>query len=367
MLKALVDRAKGLTVGDSGHKAAMYDLFPKVDKAVDGDDCDRDCGSCTIQYPKNFRVDESDDLYGLVKGWSTHVLVATGKTDWVHDVAHEDGSVMQAIASAKPPTNGPLRLSASDMPTPHGTSSYAEPTTVLLLPALVLVDNVTPAAVPTLLESVVSRAPTTASPLEPFSLPRSLPLPAPHADHVLTTRRCHHRAVILLCAHKTRDARCGQSAPLLRKEFRRHLEPRGLYRDPDDERPGGVGIYFVSHLGGHGYSANVLVYRRGGNWEEEDDDARAKAKAEAKAESQEGEAQKGEGEGRADKSGENGGQEEKGVGDGDVGASQCIWLARVRPEHCEGIVKFTVMQGKVVKPEKQLRGGFDRGKGLLSW
>lgn len=48
-------------------------------------------------------------------------------------------------------------------------------------------------------------------------------------------------------------------------------------------------------------------------------------------------------------------------------ASQCIWLARVRPEDCEGIVKFTLLQGKVVKPEKQLRGGFDREKGLLSW
>ena len=48
-------------------------------------------------------------------------------------------------------------------------------------------------------------------------------------------------------------------------------------------------------------------------------------------------------------------------------ASQCIWLARVRPEDCEGIVKFTVLRGKVVKPERQLRGGFDRGRGLVSW
>lgn len=47
--------------------------------------------------------------------------------------------------------------------------------------------------------------------------------------------------------------------------------------------------------------------------------------------------------------------------------AQCIWLARVRPEDCEGIIKYTVLQGKVVKPERQLRGGFDRGKGLVSW
>ena len=52
---------------------------------------------------------------------------------------------------------------------------------------------------------------------------------------------------------------------------------------------------------------------------------------------------------------------------GDEGAAQCIWIARVRPEDCEGIVKFTVLQGKVVKPERQLRGGFDRERGVFSW
>lgn len=53
--------------------------------------------------------------------------------------------------------------------------------------------------------------------------------------------------------------------------------------------------------------------------------------------------------------------------EGDAGAGQCIWLARVKPEDCEGIVKYTVLQGKVVKPEQQLRGGFDRTRGLMSW
>ena len=48
-------------------------------------------------------------------------------------------------------------------------------------------------------------------------------------------------------------------------------------------------------------------------------------------------------------------------------AGQCIWLARVRPEDCENIVRYTVLQGKVVKPDRQLRGGFDREKGIVSW
>lgn len=87
--------------------APIGTLFTKVDPAVDGDDCDHDCSSCTISYPKGFKIDEDDELYGHVKGWSTHVLVATGKTDWVRDVADEKGSIMQAIdKSSVSPSNG---------------------------------------------------------------------------------------------------------------------------------------------------------------------------------------------------------------------------------------------------------------------
>lgn len=115
----------------------------------------------------------------------------------------------------------------------------------------------------------------------------------------------------------------------------------GLYRDLHDERPGGVGIYFISHVGGHKFSANVMVYRH-----------------ESAVKSNKGAEGEGEGEGEVvlDANKEGGGE-----------AAQCIWLARVRPEDCENIVRYTVLQGKVVKPGRQLRGGFDRCKQLASW
>ena len=46
---------------------------------------------------------------------------------------------------------------------------------------------------------------------------------------------------------------------------------------------------------------------------------------------------------------------------------QSIWLARVKLQHCEGIVRFTFLQGKVVHPDWRLRGGFDRGDNLTIW
>ena len=87
-------------------KASEEKLFTKVDPAVDGEDCDHDCASCSVKYPAKFSIDEEEKLYGQVKGWATHMLVATGKTDWVRDVADEKGSVMEAVDKASKPANG---------------------------------------------------------------------------------------------------------------------------------------------------------------------------------------------------------------------------------------------------------------------
>jgi hypothetical protein len=229
-----------------------------------------------------------------------------------------------------------LKLSASNMPVPdeyHMADAGKQPTDVLLLPSFTVVEHVTPQLVPDLIENFVNQSLTTTTPLgaseketETTSTEDALPHPSKTSITSLKSHPSPHAAVILLCSQRTRDARCGQSAPLLRREFERHLRPLGLYRDMDDRRPGGVGIYFISHVGGHKYSANVIVYRRRDfDWYKRD----------------------AEGE--------------------DEGAAQGIWLARVRPEECENIIRYTVLQGKLLKPDQQLRAGFDRERGLTSW
>lgn len=233
-------------------------------------------------------------------------------------------------------------LSASNIPTPNHSSDYSEPTTVLLLPAFIIIENVTPKSVNTLVSEYINKGPTNRTPLGPSSIPAPLPNSLPTANQ-LTSRPSPHRALVLLCSQRTRDARCGQSAPLLRKELERHLRPLGLFRDLDDERPGGVGIYFISHVGGHKYSANVMIYRRPDAFGL-DNVERAKLEGDDPQLS-----------------------EYTPREDSQEGAAQCIWIARVGPKDCENIVKFTVLQGKVVQPERQLRGGFDRQRGLLSW
>ncbi|PPJ54004.1 hypothetical protein CBER1_02994 [Cercospora berteroae] len=329
-------------------------LFPRTTPEIDGDECLHDCASCSIAYPRKFAIDEEDELYGFINGFARHLIVATGETDWVRAVEDVKGSVMEAVGEhIDKVEGGKLMLSASNIPPPDISGNHVgpygvdRPTTVLLMPSFTYIENVTPKHVPELIQSVINTASTATMPLDADETNDSngpaneegngdaphTPLPSPPKDLPagLSLRACPHKYIILLCSQATRDARCGQSAPLLRKELERHLRPLGLYRDLHDERPGGVGIYFISHVGGHKYSANMMVYRR--------------AEPQRSVQQQiNGTANEIEGE-----------------------AAQCIWLARIRPEDCENVVRFTVLQGKVVKPERQLRGGFDREKGLVSW
>lgn len=98
------------TPGTPPNATSIEQLFPKVNPAIDGEDCDHDCESCEIKLPKGFKIDEDDKLYGHIKGWSTHVLVATEKTDWVRDVQDEKMSVMEAFGkSGVKPSNGVSR------------------------------------------------------------------------------------------------------------------------------------------------------------------------------------------------------------------------------------------------------------------
>lgn len=261
---------------------------------------------------------------------------------------------------------------------PPAPPARSPPTTVLLLPSWILVEGVTPDTTPELISRFINPSPTNldppsspapspiataaasttsllllpaagrasrltlqipaspspAQPGSPTSLSPTKPgtplTPTPDLqtlslhdlpytlDSTLRATPFPHDTLILLCSHKRRDARCGISAPLLHKEFERHLRPLGLWRDLTDARAGGVKVLFINHVGGHRWAANVIVYRRG--------------------------------------AGGAGGDE----------AVQGIWLAKIALRHVEGIVKHTVLEGRVCD-SALLRAGFDRATGVNSW
>lgn len=128
--------------------------------------------------------------------------------------------------------------------------------------------------------------------------------------------------VVLICGHGGRDMRCGVMAPVLEKEFSRVLgargfSPAGADGNPTDS-PEHAKIGLISHVGGHKYAGNVIVYIPPGM---------------------------------------------KAGGSPHPLAGKGIWYGRVEPKHVQGIIDETVMSGRVVLDH--FRGGIDRNGDIL--
>lgn len=149
--------------------------------------------------------------------------------------------------------------------------------------------------------------------------------------------------LVLICGHGGRDVRCGVMGPVLRDEFEDKLAKvpsrlevrKGAVRIPehslDEALPAvegpvtggstktGVRVGLISHIGGHKFAGNVIIYIPPG----------------LKLEDQSPHPLAGHG----------------------------IWYGRVEPRHVEGIVAETVVKGNVVKD--MFRGGIDGQRRIL--
>lgn len=118
--------------------------------------------------------------------------------------------------------------------------------------------------------------------------------------------------------------RCGVMAPALESEFKRVLQARGFTSADSDgttvDGPNHANIGLISHVGGHKYAGNVIVYippkMTVGNYSEPH-----------------------------------------------PLAGKGIWYGRIEPKHVEGLVEETILGGKVVTDH--FRGGVDRSGDIL--
>ena len=116
------------------------------------------------------------------------------------------------------------------------------------------------------------------------------------------------RITVLICGHGGRDERCGIMGPLLRSSFTDEFERRGVDAD--------VGL--ISHIGGHKFAGNVILYVPPG----------------------------------------------LALGGSANALAGCgVWYGRVGPEHVEGVVEETVVKGRVI--EELFRGGITKDGGML--
>jgi hypothetical protein len=169
----------------------------------------------------------SEPLPGTVKPYRRHLIVCTGQADWpAHLETASDlvGELARAIAAQGETLPAPVKVTACD------AVSTGPGCDILVFPDNLRYRGVTTADVPALIAGQVLAG-------QPASGIRHEPLDGVH---------------VFICTHGARDQRCGACGPPLYERFAAEIAARGL--------EGRVHLYRSSHVGGHRYAGNVLIY-----------------------------------------------------------------------------------------------------------
>lgn len=233
-----------------------------VTKGFEESNCSMECDGCFSKFPKSVgNLDESSVLWNLTKPYGIHLVVPTGKTDWPHDACSEAGKIPNAVArwgeKHSGGTWGNIKVTVSSL----SPSKYASDDDhhnllkgdVLILPYFIWVKDITVQNVGEVLDIVV---PEVVSASENDTSPPASVEGFPDVEVSVD----ENQSFVFLCSHKTRDKRCGITAPIMKKEMDLHLRDLGLIRDAGDHRPGGIKVSFINHVGGHKFAANVIIY-----------------------------------------------------------------------------------------------------------
>lgn len=233
-------------------------------------DCSMECESCATKFPSNlsFKDDDGVSLWGSTKPYGLHIVIPTNQSDWKHDALGVSGSLQKAVNSWSSSLkfsglgeSTAIKVTVSSLSSARLESDEKymsfEVGDMLLLPFFVWVRGVSVSDAGDVLNRVIpDLIAARENQNKQFSVTSYSEFPG------VKLEVDPQRAYIFLCSHRTRDKKCGITAPIMRKEMEIHLRDLDLYRDAGDDRPGGVLVAYVNHIGGHKYAANVIIYLR---------------------------------------------------------------------------------------------------------
>ncbi|KAL5448200.1 hypothetical protein PMIN07_009433 [Paraphaeosphaeria minitans] len=256
--------------------------------------------------PPDLDIDRTTPLLHTMAPYTEQVVLCTGKDDWSSRIDDEDsaaGDFVRGLGAEigrggkgfDPFTN--VLTTLSSLPastTPHTTTALLFPSFKRISAIPNTSDAYAAFATAYLKARTLHPAHAGLTPEQKAVLTRdeSLATRLPPAEPLV-------KPTVLICGHGGRDTRCGVLGPLLHARFREAFAKR----DIDAE----VGL--ISHIGGHKYAGNVIVYLPPGM-------------------------------------------------EGNAWAGSGIWYGRVGPDNAEDVVEETVVGGKVIF--ELLRGGITR-------
>ncbi|KAF1844727.1 leucyl-tRNA synthetase [Cucurbitaria berberidis CBS 394.84] len=261
--------------------------------------------------PPDLDIDRKAPLLNTMAAYSEQVIICTGKEDWTSNIEQEEGETGAFVKGLKgvigkggvgfdPFTN--VLITASSLPQTETKNA----TTALLFPSFKRIksiphtsDSFSHFATAYLKAKTLHPMHDGLSKEQKANLTRdeSVAAQLPPAESV-------SKPTILICGHGGRDQRCGVLGPILQASFRKELQRRSIDAD----------VAQISHIGGHKYAGNVIIYV---------------------PPSMQDNALRGSG----------------------------IWYGRIGPENVEGVVDETLVKGRVIA--ELLRGGVMQNGGNI--
>ncbi|KAH8689664.1 Sucrase/ferredoxin-like-domain-containing protein [Talaromyces proteolyticus] len=300
----------------------------------------------TPPMPRWLPIDHRRQLNATMAPYTQQILISTAQTDWssrIEDdgVGENWGSLIRGLKGLfgrggkyADPYNNLSITTSSFAPSPLASSGFAS---AFLFPAFKYVPRIPVAA----LQAANNETPDLETFARAFLLPHKLhsahasipdaqrstmtrsPELSSHFPEVLEIKQS---PTILICGHGGRDMRCGVMRPVLQAEFERVLRRKGFTTNGDEDGqksvvdgPTHANLAAISHIGGHKYAGNVIIYIPPGFMTTA---ASSKSTVEVIPSPL---------------------------------AGTGIWYGRVEPKHVEGIVEETIFKGNVV--EDHFRGG----------
>ncbi|PYI20851.1 hypothetical protein BO99DRAFT_411400 [Aspergillus violaceofuscus CBS 115571] len=282
-------------------------------------------------------IDHHQALNGTMAAYAEQLLVCTGQRDWTSRIeddgeGHSWGDLVRGLKAllgrggrfADPYHNILITNSsfAPSSPTSPAASAFLFPSfkyfpSIPTQPSLENTDDLSTFVEAHLLPPKARHGGPSRRPELASTLPAAVDL--------------RHSPVVLICGHGGRDMRCGVMAPVLETEFQRVLRENGFAtgaEDGDDapvvDRPDRAHVGLISHIGGHKYAGNVIVYLPPGMTVVGKDASSAVPHPLA---------------------------------------GKGIWYGRIEPKHVPGVVEETILGGRVLADH--FRGGVDRESGIL--
>ncbi|KAH6573314.1 hypothetical protein BASA50_007902 [Batrachochytrium salamandrivorans] len=209
------------------------------------------------------KIDNETPLLGTLKPYQQHILVrvGTGKR-WAEKLGSTPNAFLSHVDAAIDALGLPFRTLITAFECEDDEDVEPEDTNctqILLFPQNIALDKVRVADIPKMVEHMAAFHTSTdlgesAVASGDMAVPTSSLAHFPEAFVALTEAHVwKYTTTIMVCTHKKRDKRCGVAGPMLIKEFGKSVKELGM--EPN------VGIFGVSHFGGHRFAGGLIVYR----------------------------------------------------------------------------------------------------------